>query len=223
MPEENEVKDNEVLEQVEQSNVEAEEEAKVPVRVVKELRDELRESKRQAGELQKLAMQYANLLQQNQQTPKAAVPEVEVDPEIDKLLKPHLSKYIEPLKRELEEAKQTINQFGQTKKEIEAQRYIEQNLPNLNELRADIVREIESLPENEREEVLANPREIVRIGKYIERMKTGKTEAKSDMRSRAKAETGGGSTNRGATNTFDPATASQAEFQNYMRESGWFD
>ena len=80
MPEENEVKDNEVLEQVEQSNVEAEEEAKVPVRVVKELRDELRESKRQAGELQKLAMQYANLLQQSQQTPKAAVPEVEVPP-----------------------------------------------------------------------------------------------------------------------------------------------
>lgn len=223
MPEENEVVEGEVQDGAEGgSEVEAKEEPRVPVHVVKELRDELRESKRQTAELQKVAMQYAAMLQQNNQQPKQVQPEPETDPEIDKLLRPHLNKYIAPIQKELEEAKLALQQFGQTKTQLEAERYIERNLPNLEDIRQDIIKEIESLPDNEKEEVLNNPREIVRIGKWLTRMKSGTTTAKSDMRSRAKAETGAGAPTNRSTDV-DPTSLSDKEFKAFLAEQGWFD
>jgi hypothetical protein len=192
MPEEleNEQVTTETEETKVESKVEAEEEQRVPVSVVKELRDELRQAKEEGNltrrEMSKLMSDYQAALQkQEPKTPKAPK-----DPEVASLIDP----YLEELREELRATKEKVSKFEESQGQSAAERYIEKNLPNLNEIREDILKEIQSYSQDEQKEVLANPREIVRIGKMLTKLKTGTTSSKSENRSRARAETGSTST-----------------------------
>ena len=182
-----------------ESKVEAEEEAKVPIKVVQELRDELRQAKEDGNitrqQLASLMSEYQNAIRQNR--PVEVQPDL--DPEVLKLLKP----YLQPVLKEVEMAKSELQAIKEKTGQSDAERYIERNLPNLDEIREDILKDIQSYSPEEQKEILANPREIVRIGKTINRLKGVTTSSKAENRSRARSETGTTSTRTEADSSMD--------------------
>lgn len=179
--------------------VEAEEEAKVPIKVVQELRDELRQAKEDGNitrqQLASLMSEYQNAIRQNR--PVEVQPDL--DPEVLKLLKP----YLQPVLKEMEMTKSELQAIKEKTGQSDAERYIERNLPNLDEIREDILKDIQSYSPEEQKEILANPREIVRIGKTINRLKGVTTSSKAENRSRARSETGTTSTRTEADSSMD--------------------
>jgi len=182
-----------------ESKVEAEEEAKVPIKVVQELRDELRQAKEDGNitrqQLASLMSEYQNAIRQNR--PVEVQPDL--DPEVLKLLKP----YLQPVLKEMEMTKSELQAIKEKTGQSDAERYIERNLPNLDEIREDILKDIQSYSPEEQKEILANPREIVRIGKTINRLKGVTTSSKAENRSRARSETGTTSTRTEADSSMD--------------------
>lgn len=182
-----------------ESKVEAEEEAKVPIKVVQELRDELRQAKEDGNltrqQLANLMSEYQNAIRQNR--PVEVQPDL--DPEVLKLLKP----YLQPVLKEMEMTKSELQAIKEKTGQSDAERYIERNLPNLDEIREDILKDIQSYSPEEQKEILANPREIVRIGKTINRLKGVTTSSKAENRSRARSETGTTSTRTEADSSMD--------------------
>lgn len=182
-----------------ESKVEAEEEAKVPIKVVQELRDELRQAKEDGNitrqQLASLMSEYQNAIRQNR--PVEVQPDL--DPEVLKLLKP----YLQPVLKEVEMAKSELQAIKEKTGQSDAERYIERNLPNLDEIREDILKDIQSYSPEEQKEILSNPREIVRIGKTINRLKGVTTSSKAENRSRARSETGTTSTRTEADSSMD--------------------
>jgi len=179
--------------------VEAEEEAKVPIKVVQELRDELRQAKEDGNltrqQLANLMSEYQNAIRQNR--PVEVQPDL--DPEVLKLLKP----YLQPVLKGMEMTKSELQAIKEKTGQSDAERYIERNLPNLDEIREDILKDIQSYSPEEQKEILANPREIVRIGKTINRLKGVTTSSKAENRSRARSETGTTSTRTEADSSMD--------------------
>ena len=182
-----------------ESKVEAEEEAKVPIKVVQELRDELRQAKEDGNitrqQLASLMSEYQNAIRQNR--PVEVQPDL--DPEVLKLLKP----YLQPVLKEMEMTKSELQAIKEKTGQSDAERYIERNLPNLDEIREDILKDIQSYSPEEQKEILSNPREIVRIGKTINRLKGVTTSSKAENRSRARSETGTTSTRTEADSSMD--------------------
>lgn len=182
-----------------ESKVEAEEETKVPIKVVQELRDELRQAKEDGNitrqQLASLMSEYQNAIRQNR--PVEVQPDL--DPEVLKLLKP----YLQPVLKEMEMTKSELQAIKEKTGQSDAERYIERNLPNLDEIREDILKDIQSYSPEEQKEILANPREIVRIGKTINRLKGVTTSSKAENRSRARSETGTTSTRTEADSSMD--------------------
>ena len=186
--EEQEITETEPTEEV--PKVEAEEEPRVPVSVVKELRDELRQAKEDGnitrGQLNKLMSDYQEAIRMQ----KPLEPQQDLDPEILKLLKP----YLKPFEDEIGRTKAELNQIKESRAQTDNERYIERNLPNLDKIRGELLKEIQSYPADEQTEILANPREIVRMGKLIERSLANGSPLRAENRSRARTETGSTST-----------------------------
>jgi len=195
--------------------VEAEEEPKVPVRVVKELREELRQAKEDGNltrqQMSRLMSQYEEAIRSK--TP--VEPQPDLDPEVLKLLKP----YLKPFEEEIVRTKAELNDLKADKEQGKAERYIEKNLPNLEEIRAELLKEIQSYSSEEQNEILGNPREIVRIGKMISRLKGTTSTVKGENRSRARAETGTTST-RAESNR--AAEMNEEQFNAFLRKQGYF-
>ena len=195
--EEQEVTETTVVET--DSTVEAKEENRVPVSVVKELRDELRQAKEDGNitraQLTQLMSEYQNAIKQNR--PMEEQPDL--DPEVLKLLKP----YLQPVLQEMEMTKSELKAIKDKTQQSEAESYIERNIPNLNEIREEILKEIQSYSPSEQKEILANPREIVRIGKTINKLKGVTTSSKAESRSRARTETGSTATRTDADSSVD--------------------
>jgi hypothetical protein len=215
MPEEFEEQEVTVAPEVEAPpEVEAEEEAKVPIRVVKELRDELRELKSsdraKSEQISGLISEIQNARKEN----RPIEPQPDLDPEVLKLLKP----YLKPFEEEIGRTKAELATFKASREQSEAERYIEKSLPNLEEIRTDLLKEIQSYSKEEQNEILANPREIVRIGKMISRLKSGTSTVKTENRSRARAETGTTQTTRESNRI---ATADDASFNKFLRDNGY--
>ena len=204
MPEEfDEQEIQETIQQEPESEVEAKEEARVPVSVVKELRDELRQAKEEGNltrqQMSKLMSDYQEALRMKQ----PMEPQQNLDPEVLQLLKP----YLKPLEDEFGKTKRELDDLKAERQQSVAERYIERNLPNIDDLKQDILKEIESYPKDEQTEILANPREIVRIGKMIQRLKGGSAASRSENRSRARTETGSTSTRLQADSDVDSKVA----------------
>lgn len=200
--------------------VEAVEEPRVPVRVVQELREEKRRLEQQ---MQMQQMQMMQMMQNHQPHPQP--PQETLDPEVEKLIAPYLKRATEPLIQQLQQYQTASQQFEMTQKQLEAERYLERNLPNLAEIRADIVREIETLPESERNAIISNPVAIAQMGKLITKMKGGTTTAKEQMRSRARVESGGGApTTPTVTSDLEKLNAATDDvFREAIRKMGFLD
>ena len=190
MPEELENQDAEVQELENPSEVEAKEEQRVPLSELLELRAELKQAKEEGNltrqQMAKLMSDYQVALHNM----KPVVPKAEKDQGVADLLDP----YLEELREENRAIKEKLSAFESTTQQSAAERYLERNIPNLEEIRPDLLKEIQSYSREEQTEILANPREIARIAKMVTRLKAGKSTVQTENRSRARTETGSTST-----------------------------
>ena len=197
--------------------VEAEEEPKVvPVHVVKELREELRALK----ENERLTRnQFSSLMTEYQklasgETNKAREMTAELDPEIQEALQP----YLQPVREQLQTALTELNQVKQSRAQMENERYLEKNIPNLNEIRGDLIAYLQTLPEDVQDAYARNPKTLVPLANALFPSKKGAQEARGAMRSMAKTESGVTPT-RSATSR--PADLEGPALEKYLREHGW--
>lgn len=219
MPEELEGQEalEETQEEATESTAEAEEEPKVvPVRVVKELRDELRQAKEDGAltrlEMNKLMSEYQKLIQGQANTFQQT--QAKLDPEVQEAIAP----YFKPVLAEIESLKGTLKNVSSENSQLKAERYIEKNAPFIPEIREELLKELQSLPKDEQDEIYANPRELVRFAKMVHRLKGGTSQSKEAMRSRAKTETG---VTPNRSQTPRPAEMSDADRLKWMRANGW--
>jgi hypothetical protein len=206
--------------EVDQESGEPEAEAegnRVPVRVVKELRDELRQAREDGlmtrQQLNNLMAEYTRL--SKGQANRAEEAAEAVDPEVQKLIQP----YLRPFKQELEDLKQSRSVLEDELRAVRAERFIENNVPNLNVLRPHIAKFIQAeyTPEEQAE---LTPKEVVRIAKLVAAQQGISATTKTVSRSMAKTEAGTTSTRTDASR---PAEMSGEKLQAYLREKGFFD
>jgi len=204
MPEEFENQDSseEIVVETE-SKVEAEEEKRVPLSELLELRAELKQAKEDGNYTRQ---QMARLMSDYQEALRQAKPkeqEISPDPEIAAAIRP----YLKPIEERAIRAEERAERLERETLQAKAERLIEKELPNIKDIRGEILKEIQSYSDEEQQEILANPREVVRIGKMINRSKGIKDEAVSSSRSRAKGESGSTPTRLDADSSVDAKVA----------------
>lgn len=198
---------------------EPKEENRVPVRVVKELRDELRLAREDGNltrqQLNQLMGEYTRLIKGQENRMVEA--QEQLDPEVQKLITP----YLKPFKQELEDLKQSRAELEVELRSVKAERYIESNIPNFTVLKPHIAKFIQSeyTPEEQAE---LTPKEVVRIGKLVAVQQGLSSASKGVSRSMARAESGTTPTRTNAGGG-RPAELSGEQLQTYLREKGFFD
>lgn len=217
-----EFEDQEITQETEEvvadTEVEAKEEQRVPVSVVKELRDELRQAREDnnlsRSQFTQLMSEYQKMV--NGQRNKMEEAQEQLDPEVQKLLKP----YLRPFESELEEVKKSKFQLESELNTMRAERYIEKNIPNISELRPHLAKFIQSeyTPEEQSE---LTPKEVVRIAKFIAKQQGISATTKTVSRSMAKAESG--TTTQRNESSGKPSDLQGEKFREYLKANGFFD
>lgn len=196
---------------------EPEPEKTVPLKALESERESRQRLEKELHELRVAALRMQNALQ----TPPPQ-PEPDLDPELDALVRPFIEKSIAPLKRELESYKQRETAREQDARANAAINYVQQNLPELEDVREDLVAALNAMDPDEREALTASPKAIVRLGKIIAKERSGNAEAAAKSVSRNRARSEGGATppptSQGKINW---ETASPEAIQDWMKKQGW--
>lgn len=190
----------------------------IPEWVKEELRSNRESRQRAEQEAHALRMQFAQFQFQNQQVQKKVL-----DPEQDQLrqlLRPILDAELEPereRRKALEEANYNLQQVIQADTNI---RLIESALgDDYDEARKLMIPYLESKSERSRNSLLENPDLFIEKAQELLDKSRIKKVASGVQKARAKHE--GGETNQRSRNSnFDPATASDEEFNKYLRSRG---
>lgn len=229
-----EVFDNENDEQVEEvtevveSEAEAEEteeapepqKNKPPEWVMRELQEARQAKQRAEQEAYALRMQAAQFQFQNQAQQKAVL-----DPQMDelrKILKPILDAELEPERQRLKAYEQSLNQYQQITQADTNIRIIQNELGGDWDAARPLMTEyLESRSERTRNAILENPDLFIEKARELldkSRSQSGSKVVKAVLKSKAKHETG--DSPRQSNSNFDPATASEKEFNAYLRKRG---
>ena len=173
-----------------------------------ELRN-LRESNRQMqAELHQHKIYQMQLAQQR--TPE---PDPQVDPDVERVIAPVVRKALKPLE---DRNRQLESQLTQQSEQLRVNAnidYIERNVPNFDDIRQELAKEIESMPKADQDIVLNSPTLMVRLAKTLtaDRGKSTKQEARS--RNFTESSTGTSpSKNSSALGNVDWNSMSPAEF-----------
>lgn len=224
MPEEfenQEVQETEEQEQVESTEVEAKEEPRVPLHEVQELRKRLERAEESdlmtRSQLAQLMTEYQKMA--SGQVNKVQEMQAKLDPEVRALMEPYMDVFLSPVKNELESTKAKLAEVERSKQQIEAERYIERNVPNLHEIRPALIKHLQSYSPEEQAEIAANPREVVRIAKMLTQLEGGKQGTKSMSRSMARTETGTTSTR---SESDRPSNLKGDAWTKYLQDNGFF-
>ncbi len=228
MPEdfENEI-DGEVEEgsEVVESEAEAEETQdetpapKAKVVPLAELQAERQSRQRVEQELHALRMQAAQFQFQNQAQQKAAL-----DPQMDelrKILKPIMDAELEPERERLRALQQSVLMQEQVTQADTNIRIIQNELgSDWDAARGLMTEYLESRSERTRNAVLENPDLFIEKARELldKSRNNGSKVVKAVLKSKAKHESG--DSPRQGNSNFDPATASEKEFNAYLRKRG---
>lgn len=175
--------------------------------------NELRELRENNRRMQEELHQHKLWQMQQVQQQRAPEPDPQVDPDVERVIAPVVMKALRPLQ---EENQQLRSQLTQNSEQLRVQAnidYIERNVPNFDEIRTDLAKEIESMPKADQDIVLNSPTLMVRLAKSItqDRGKSSKQEARS--RNFTESSTGTSpSKNTSALGNVDWGNLSDAEF-----------
>lgn len=223
----NEIGENEEQEtEVVSSEAEAEEteepepsRPKAKVVPLEELQAERQSRQRVEQELHALRMQAAQFQFQNQQQQKAVL-----DPQMDelrKILKPILDAELEPERQRRQALEQSVAQYQQITQADTNIRIIQNELgSDYDEARTLMVEYLDSVGDRTRNALLENPELFIdKARTLVEKSHSGGNKiAKAVMKSKAKHESG--ESQRQSSSEFNPATASDKEFNSYLRKRG---
>lgn len=225
--------DNEIGESEEQesevstSEAEAEETEEQPepsrpkakVVPLEELQAERQARQRAEQDAYALRMQAAQFQFQNQQQQKAVL-----DPQMDelrKILKPILDAELEPERQRRLALEQSLAQYQQITQADTNIRIIQNELgADYDDARQLMVDYLDSVSERTRNALLENPELFIdKSRSLLEKSRSnGSKVAKAVMKSKAKHESG--ESQRQSSTEFNPATASDKEFNAYLRKRG---
>ena len=175
--------------------------------------DELRELRETNRRMQEELHQHKLWQMQQVQQQRTPEPDPQVDPDVERVIAPVVRKALRPLQ---EENAQLRNQLTQNSEQLRVQAnidYIERNVPNFDDIRQELAKEIESMPKADQEIVLNSPTLMVRLAKSItgDRGKSTKQEARS--RNYTEGSTGTSpSKNAGSLGNVDWSSLTDAEF-----------
>lgn len=168
------------------------------------------------------ALQQQILMLQNQilatqhsmNTPRDPDP----DPDVEQIVAPVLNKYVKPLVQQLNAAKQELYQVQARNEAEQAWNYVLQHVPDMDDLKEDLAREIEAKPRTVQQKITSDPdlvielAEKVRLKRASGNVTTGNA-GRADLKSRTKSESGGQRTNPSNSRVVDWASLSDEEFQ----------
>lgn len=209
--------DNPIMDEVASTEIS---EKTVPLSELVELRSALSEQRRN-NEL--MAEQMRNLMSAQQrmlqeQSKKDLAPK---DPEIAKALDPYLA----PILEDNEALKRQIAEFNAQKEQMEAQRYVERNVPYLNSIREDLSKELQGMSEERRNRILADPDKIVLLCERIydkKQIVDTANKAKKEVQHRGKPDSGGIPSNERPTSNSPIAELPNDEFDKALERMGFF-
>lgn len=164
----------------------------------------------QIMQLQAQAQAYQNAIN----LPK----EPEIDPDVEQIVAPVLNKYVRPLMQQLQAAKQELGQV-QAKAEAEAAwNYVMQHVPDMDSLKADLAKEIESKSPVVQRKITSDPDLIIEMAEKVRLMRTsgGATRAgavQQDLKQRSRSESGGARTSPSNKSNIDWSSMSDEEFR----------
>lgn len=168
---------------------------------------------------QQLQMQIMQMQQQVQAIQNAAnVPkEPEPDPDVEQIVAPVLNKYVRPLMQQLNAARAELGQV-QAKAEAEAAwGYVMQHVPDMDDLKADLAKEIESKSPVIQRKITSDPDLIIEMAEKV-RLKraaggNARTSAASqDLKARSRSESGGARTSPTSKSNIDWLSLSDEDF-----------
>ena len=164
----------------------------VPRAVLDELRDELRQAREESNlrgsQFTQLMSEYQKMM--NGQKNRVEEVQEDLDPEVKKLLKP----YLRGFEDELRSTKAELEEVRRSRATMEAERYIERNVPNINELRPHVAKFIQTEYTADEQRELT-PKEVVRIAKFVAKQQGISASARQVARSAARTESGSPTTN----------------------------
>lgn len=142
-----------------------------------------------------------------------------LDPEIQKGLAP----YLEPIQRELQQAKQLLLLQAQKAEALEAVSEIERRHPDLDDYRDDIKEYLDDLSDHEKNVVLSSAK---LTSKMIDQIKAAKKSSASStaqrvVNGRAKSESGQSNNRTVPKAAWQDMKSGSKELQDYMRGLGW--
>ena len=103
-------------------------------------------------------------MQQYQQNQK---PEPEVDPDVERVLAPVIHKNLKPVLEENERLKGQVTSLAEQARVQANIDFIERNIPNFDEIRQDLAKEIESMPKSDQDLILSSPTLIVKLAQSL--------------------------------------------------------
>lgn len=188
----------------------------IPYQRFQEVWNERQDARAYAQQLQMqiLAMQQqVNAIQHAANAPR----EPDIDPDVEQIVAPVLNKYVKPLMNQLNAAKAELGQV-QAKAEAEAAwNYVLQNVPDMDDLKADLAREIESKSPVIQKKITSDPDLIIEMAEKVrlKRASGGMTRtsaAQQDLKARSRSESGGVRTSPSSKSNIDWASLSDEEF-----------
>lgn len=173
---------------------------------LKELRDTIR---RQQEELHQQKLWAMQQFQQNQRPE----PEPQVDPDVERVLAPVIQKNLRPILEENERLKgQVVGLAEQARVQANID-FIERNIPNFEDIRQDLAKEIESLPKADQDIVLNSPTLIVKLAQSLNASRGVSSKAATRQRAVTESSTATSATkNTSALGSVDWNALTPAEF-----------
>lgn len=173
---------------------------------LKELRETVR---RQSEELHQQKL-WAMQQYQQQQKPE---PDTQVDPDVERVLAPVIQKNLRPILEENERLKgQVVGLAEQARVQANID-FIERNIPNFEDIRMDLAKEIEALSKSDQEVVLNSPTLIVKLAQSLNAGRGVSSKQSSRQRAFSEASTATSATkNSSGLGSVDWNSLSPAEF-----------
>lgn len=188
----------------------------IPYSRFQEVWNERQEARSYAQQLQMQIMQMqqqVNALSQTQNAPR----DPDVDPDVEQIVAPVLNKYVKPLVQQLNAAKAELSQV-QAKAEAEAAwGYVLSHVPDMEDLKADIAKEIEGKSPVIQRKITSDPDLIIELAEKVRLKRSSGASAASsavrnDLKSRSRSETSGTRTSPTSSNNIDWLSLSDEEF-----------
>jgi hypothetical protein len=173
---------------------------------LKDLRETIR---RQQEELHQQKLWAMQQYQQNQKPE----PEPQVDPDVERVLAPVIQKNLRPVLEENERLKGQVMGLAEQARVQANIDFIERNIPNFEDIRQDLAKEIEALPKADQDVVLNSPTLIVKLAQSLNASRGVSSKQVSRQRAVTESSTATSATkNSSALGSVDWNSLTPAEF-----------